>query len=321
MTAVSPSVAFGPYTLDRPLAQGGMADLYAATHIESGTPVVVKRLKPDLEGRDDIVDLFLTEADIGQLLHHENVIRVLDAGELDARYYLVMEYADGVDADHILYHAWQQRTPIDVGVALRIAIDGLRGLHFAHTLKSPQGTSFGLIHRDVSPDNLFVLRNGMTKVADFGIAKLSSLEGATQAGVIKGKVSFMSPEQVSGVPLDGRADGYSLALVLFEMLSSHRPFGPREGEGEVELVMRVRKGDVPSLRTIDERVPKPIAKAVDKMLRRWRYFRHDDCAAFADALERAAIEAAVDTGRAGVAAVVEAVQKSGVSRGLAPGST
>ena len=225
---------FGDYVLERPLARGGMAELFVAHHQDSRTPVVVKRLLPEMESRQDVVDLFLTEADIGQLLRHDNVVRVLDAGELDGHYFLVMEYVDGLDADHLLADAWHEKRPIPPGIAVRIAVDALRGLHFAHELRSPQGTRFGLVHRDVSPDNLFVTTSGVTKVADFGIAKLATLEGATQTGLLKGKLTYMAPEQVQGVPLDGRADGYALALVLYEMLSSSRPFGQRDGESEID---------------------------------------------------------------------------------------
>ena len=171
---------FGDYELVRPLARGGMAELFFARHVDKDLDVVVKRLLPEMEQRQDVVDLFLTEADIGQLLRHDNVVRVVDAGEVvnssGGHYFLVMEFVDGLDADHLLSDAWKEKAPIPPPVALRIAVDALRGLHFAHELRSPQGTRFGLVHRDVSPDNLFVTSSGATKVADFGIAKLA-LEG------------------------------------------------------------------------------------------------------------------------------------------------
>jgi serine/threonine-protein kinase len=252
---------FGDYVLERPLARGGMAELFLARHQDGNTPVVVKRLLPEMESRQDVVDLFLTEADIGQLLHHDNVVRVLDAGELDGHYFLVMEFVDGLDADHLLADAWHEKRPIPPAIAVRVAVDALRGLHFAHELRSPQGTRFGLVHRDVSPDNLFVTTAGVTKVADFGIAKLATLEGATQTGLLKGKLTYMSPEQVRGVPLDGRADGYALALVLYEMLSSSRPFGQRDGESEIDHLMRVRRGEARSLAKLEPDLPRSVTRA------------------------------------------------------------
>ncbi len=282
------SEPFGDYELLSPLARGGMAELFIAKHRATGQNVVVKRLLPDMEVRQDVVDLFLTEADIGQLLRHDNVVRVLDAGEVDGHYFLVMEHVDGLDADHMLADAWREKTPVPTPVALRIAIDALRGLHFAHELRSPQGTRFGLVHRDVSPDNLFLTSSGMTKVADFGIAKLASLEGATQFGLIKGKLTYMAPEQVQGKALDGRADGYALSLVLYEMLSSVRPYAARDGEAEIEHLLRVRNGKMRSLTSLEPGLPRRITRTVDKMLRAWRYWRFPSCGAYADKLEKIA---------------------------------
>jgi serine/threonine-protein kinase len=272
-----------------------MAELMFALHVARGVVVVVKRLLREMERGHDGVDLFRTEAVIGQLLRHDNVVRVVDAGEVvdsaGGHYFLVMEFVDGLDADHLLADAWREKVPIPAGVSLRIAVDALRGLHFAHELKSPQGTRFGLVHRDVSPDNLFVTSTGHTKVADFGIAKLATLEGATQAGLLKGKLTYMSPEQVQGKPLDGRADGYALALVVYEMLSSVRPYAAREGESEVEHLLRVRRGAIRSLASLEPELPRSVTRPIDKMLRAWRFWRFPSCGAFADALERAAADA------------------------------
>jgi serine/threonine-protein kinase len=193
-------------------------------------------------------------------------------------------------------------------VALSIAVDGLRGLSAAHELKSPQGTRFGLVHRDVSPDNLFITKEGTTKVADFGIAKLASLEGATQAGLIKGKLTYMSPEQVRGLTLDGRADAFSLALVLYEMLTSARPFAQKDGESEIDTLMRVRRGSVRGVRKLERDLPAPIARVLDKALRGARFWRFSSCGAFADALQLAAQEARLLGSRDDVAEAVRAVR-------------
>jgi eukaryotic-like serine/threonine-protein kinase len=291
------TATFGGYRVLRPLARGGMAELSLAEPIAGGATVVLKRLLPEFNDRAELVDLFLTEADIGQLLSHDNIVRVLDAGETDGGYFLVMEYVDGLDVARLLSLLQRRHTTLELGAVVRIIADALRGLHFAHTLKSPQGTAFGLVHRDVSPDNLFVDGTGTTKVADFGIAKLQSLEGATQAGLIKGKLSFMSPHQVRGLPLDGRDDGYCLALVAFELLTGVRPFASAPGEAAFDVILRVRKGAVPRVRSVREEVPAAISAVVDRMLRRWRFWRHADCAAFASALEQAARASGVLAGR------------------------
>lgn len=299
---------FGDYELQAPLARGGMAELFRARHLMSGDLVVVKRLLPEMEKRQDIVDLFLTEADVGQLLRHENVVAVRDAGEVNGRWFLVMEYVNGIDVEQLLADAWRLHQPIPPRVALRIAVEALRGLHSAHELRSPQGTRFGLVHRDVSPDNLFLTADGVTKVADFGIAKLASLEGLTQAGLIKGKIAYMSPEQVRAVPLDGRADAFSLALVVYEMLSSVRPFAPHEGESEVDTLLRVRGGKVRSLASLEPDLPRPIARTIDKALRATRWLRWKSCRHFADALEEASVGARLFGQRDEVAQLVAQVR-------------
>jgi serine/threonine-protein kinase len=306
---------FGDYTLERPLARGGMAELFYARRSD-GAEVVVKRLLPEMEVRSDVVDLFLTEADIGQQLRHDNIVQVLDAGEVDGHYFLAMEFVDGLDADHILTECWYEQTPLPMGVAVRICVDALRGLHYAHTLRSPQGTHFGLVHRDVSPDNLFVTSSGRTKVADFGIAKLASIEGLTQTGLIKGKITYMAPEQLRSQPLDGRADGYALALILYEMLTSSRPFGQRSDESEVDHLMRVREGKMAKLSSLEKNLPRSITHPVEKMLRNWRFWRFGSCAAFADALERGARKHGAFATDAEVAAVVAHARERRTARGV-----
>lgn len=279
---------FGEFELLSPLAKGGMAELFFARHNPSSRLVVVKRLLPEIEDKPEAIDLFLTEADIGRMLDHEHVVQVLDAGEADGRYYLAMEYVDGLDLEALISDAWDRTSPVPPPIAFRVAIEALRGLDFAHHLKSPQGTPFGLVHRDVSPDNIFITVDGVTKVADFGIAKLASIEGVTAMGFLKGKLTYMSPEQVRQDPLDGRADMYALALIIYEMLSGKRPFAPLPGENEVGTLLRIKKGKVTALGKLEPELPRRLTKTIDKALRaaRWRRFR--SCAQFADALEHEA---------------------------------
>ncbi len=299
---------FGDFELLSLLAQGGMAELFLARHRPTEQLVVVKRLLPELEERPDIIDLFLTEADIGRLLRHENVVQVLDGGEVSGRYYLVMEYVDGVDAEILLSDATRRGDPIAPRIIVRLAVDALRGLHAAHMLTSPQGTSFGLVHRDVSPDNIFITRAGVPKVADFGIAKLASLEGVTSTGLLKGKLTYMSPEQVQQKPLDGRADEFAVGLIVYEMLSGQRPFSQADGETEIDALLRVRKGKVPPLRKLEPGLPRALCKVVDKALRPGRWRRYKSCGAFADALEEVGQAHDLLGSHQELAALVERVQ-------------
>lgn len=305
---------FGDYQLQHLLATGGMAELFVAHHKHTGDRVVVKRLLAHMERQPDMVELFITEADIGMLLEHDHIVRVLAAGEANGQYYLAMEYVEGPDVASLLAQARVVGADVPLPVAMRIGIDALRGLHAAHTLVSPQGTPFGLVHRDISPDNLFVTTAGLTKVSDFGIAKLANIEGRTAAGLIKGKITYMSPEQVDGRPLDGRADAFGLALVLMQVLTGERPFGPRPGESELELYTRVRKGRAPKMRKIAPHLPAPVAKVLDRALRRTRWLRHKDCAVFADRLEAAADKAGRLGTHADVAAFIRALAKGRAPR-------
>jgi serine/threonine protein kinase len=297
--------AFGDFDLHNLLAKGGMAELFKATHRPTGQQVVIKRLLPELEERDDVVDLFLTEADVGRMLQHENVVHVLDAGEEEGKYYIAMEFVDGSDVEQLLSLAWDRGEPIPPPITIRIGVEALRGLHDAHVLKSAQGTPLGLVHRDVSPDNIFVTKEGVTKVADFGIAKLANMEGVTSTGLLKGKLTYMSPEQVASVGLDGRADEYCMGLVIYEMLSSERPFAQADGENEIETLMRVKKGKVKSLAKLEPELPRRIIKAIDRSLRGWRFRRFKTCAAFADALEKAAADAGMYASREQLAEYVQ----------------
>jgi len=299
---------FGEFELLSKLAQGGMAELFFARHTPTSRLVVVKRLLPEIEEKPEAIDLFLTEADIGRMLDHENLVRVLDAGEADGRYYLAMEYVDGLDVDVLISDAWKREAPIPPALALRVAVEALRGLDSAHHLKSPQGTPFGLVHRDVSPDNIFVTVDGVTKVADFGIAKLASIEGVTAMGFLKGKMTYMSPEQVRQVPLDGRADMYCLALILYEALSGKRPFSPLPEESELNTLLRVKKGKVESLARLEPDLPRSVTKLVDKALRATRWLRFPTCGAFADALEKAARSASLYAPREALAEWVSDVK-------------
>jgi serine/threonine-protein kinase len=285
-----------------------MAELFLAHRVHDAHEVVLKRLLPELEDREDVLDLFLTEADVGRLLRHDNIVPVIDAGDHHGRYFIVMERVDGIVVDELLEDAVERNKPVDAGLACRIAVDALRGLHAAHTLTSPQGTHFGLVHRDVSPDNLYVTSSGVTKVGDFGVARLSNLEGHSQGGLIKGKLAYMAPEQVRRGALDGRADGFALALVLYELLTGVQPFGAHLGEDEVHNIVRVQRGHVRSLLATDPSLPKPVARVVDKALRRMRFLRFPHCAAFADALEHAAVEAGVWASRTTAAQVVAEVR-------------
>jgi serine/threonine-protein kinase len=213
---------FGKYQLVRPLATGGMAEVFLASQLGPGgvtREVVVKRVLPQLSAASDFVDMFLDEARVAARLSHPNVVQVFDFGQENGSYFLVLEYLDGADIDTILRLAQQRHQPMPERIAALIAAQALDGLQYVHSLAGPDGRPLHVIHRDVSPSNLFVTYQGTVKLLDFGIAKAESNLSTTQAGMTKGKIAYMAPEQLLHEPLDPRSDVFALGIVFYELLA------------------------------------------------------------------------------------------------------
>jgi hypothetical protein len=233
MAARSPS-RYGKYEIVAPLATGGMADLFLARQRgPSGFEAlaVVKRIRQHLAANPEFVRLFLGEARLAAQLRHPNVVSVYDAGQESGEYFFVMEYVHGRDLRAILDVAAGHGRVITLDEALSIAVGVCAGLHHAHERTDPTGQPLGIVHRDISPSNVLVGFEGGVKLADFGIAK------ATQAATkepgtnsLRGKLSYLSPEQCLGMPLDRRADLYAFSVVLYELTVGARPHGEAPSE-------------------------------------------------------------------------------------------
>jgi len=222
--AVSLPCPFGRYTLVAPLGRGGMAEIFLAHSLGAHgfeRQLVIKRMHAHLSSDPAFTRMFIKEARLSARLVHANVVPVFDFGDAEGHLYLAMEYVSGVDLRPILKGLRQRNDPMPVEVACFIAIDMLRGLDFAHRLTAPDGQSIGVVHRDVSPSNILVSREGEVKVCDFGIALVAS-DHMTAAGTLKGKFAYMSPEQARGLRVDRRSDVFSVGLVLWEMLAAKR---------------------------------------------------------------------------------------------------
>jgi serine/threonine-protein kinase len=210
-----------------PIASGGMAMVWAARL--KGTRgfqkiVAVKTMLPKLSDDVSFEQMFLDEASHASQVRHPHVVEILDLGEQDGVLYLVMEWIHGVPLNQIIKAA-RDSGGIPLPIAVRIATQACAGLHAAHELRDQQGQLVGLVHRDVSPQNLLVTYDGVTKVVDFGVAKATAIAGgATQAGQLKGKVAYMSPEQVKGQPIDRRTDVFAMGIVLYAMTTGRHPF-------------------------------------------------------------------------------------------------
>lgn len=222
----------GRYELLLPIASGGMAMVWAARL--KGTRgfqkiVAVKTMLPKLTEDEQFEQMFLDEASLASQIRHPHVVEILDLGEQDGVLFLVMEWIDGVPLNQLMKAA-KKVGGIPLSAAVRICIQACAGLHAAHELKDREGQLVGLVHRDVSPQNVLVTYDGVTKVVDFGVAKATALnDGMTAAGQIKGKVAYMAPEQVKGAAIDRRVDVFAMGIVLYALTTGKHPFR-RESE-------------------------------------------------------------------------------------------
>ena len=217
---------FGNYRLIRKIATGGMAEVWLAEQqgIEGfSRKVVVKRILPAFAKDPSFVSMFLNEARVASQLSHPNIVQIHDLGERDGEYFLAMEYIHGRDLGRVMHRSLELGRWVSPAVALRIVAYACAGLHYAHTREDAEGRPLGLVHRDISAQNILVSFDGAVKLVDFGIAKAAKQSTGTQAGMVKGKFAYMSPEQATGQPLDARSDIFSLGLVLYELLTAVRP--------------------------------------------------------------------------------------------------
>ncbi len=281
----------GRYEVVSLLAQGGMAELYLAKQpgIEGfHTRVVVTRVRPPLARARGFVDMFLGEARLAATLHHQNVVQVHDIGQDAGGYFFAMEYLHGADVGEIM-RTTQAALPLDI--ALEIVRGACAGLHYAHQRTGADGAPLGIVHRDVSPQNLFVTFDGGVKVLDFGIAKAAQhiAETHTRSGTLRGKLPYMSPEQCQNQPLDRRSDVFSLAVVLWEITVGQRLFGGA-GENDFEVLKAIVERPIPPPSSRVAGYPPELERIVMKGLARDRAWRHqtaDELGAELDAFSRA----------------------------------
>jgi serine/threonine protein kinase len=244
---MSATLRFGTYDLIAELGQGGMADVFLAVpegpaSLGVSKLLVLKRLRKEIADELEFVTMFVDEGRLAARLSHPNIVQTYEIGEFDGVYYMTMEYLDGQPLDRILRYAGKAGDPLPIRQMLRIYAEVLEGLHCAHELRGYDGTPLGVVHRDVSPQNIFITYDGQVKVVDFGIAKARGRLSRTREGVVKGKPVYMSPEQASAKDVDRRADVFAVGLMLWETLTERRPW---EGLKEIDIVTRLIKRDLP----------------------------------------------------------------------------
>jgi serine/threonine-protein kinase len=235
---------FGKYTLIDRIAVGGMAEIFLAR--QAGLEgfektIVIKRIRPHLSKQASFVKMFLNEAKLAAQLNHPNIVQIYDLGKISESYFIAMEYIFGRDMRRIIPKADSMGIPFPMVYALKIASSVCEGLFYAHQKVDLYGNPLSIVHRDVTPENIFVSFDGTVKVLDFGIAKAANQIEQTRAGEIKGKLSYMSPEQCMGKPLDCRSDLFSLGTVLYEWLTGFKLF---TGDSEVAILKSITEGKI-----------------------------------------------------------------------------
>jgi serine/threonine-protein kinase len=231
----------GRYEVVGRLATGGMAEILLGRLLgPSGfeRPVVIKRILPHLAEQPAFVDMFLDEARLAARIQHKNVVQVHELGQQGQNLFLVMEYLEGENAAGIIRRSLVASRPLPVALCAYIVAEACAGLHAAHELTDANGHPLGLVHRDVSPQNIFVTYGGGVKVLDFGIAKAADRTAHTEVGQLKGKFEYMSPEQCRGKPIDRRSDVFALGIVLYELLTQKRLYKRSTKLAVLEAVCR-----------------------------------------------------------------------------------
>jgi serine/threonine protein kinase/TolA-binding protein len=253
MTEILP-IRFGKYLLLEKIAIGGMAELYRARI--TGTQgfekiVAIKKLLPHLTDEAELVKAFIHEAKLAALLQHQSIVNIFDFGSMEGTYFIAMEHLFGKDLRLITERSQEKNLPLSLEHALYVAAKICEGLNYAHQLKDFQGNPLNIIHRDISPQNILVTYDGEVKIVDFGIAKAAGQNTKTREGVIKGKVSYMSPEQASGEAIDKRSDIFSTGILLHEMVTGCRMF---DGDA-MQVLSKVREAQLDSSEKVAPELP------------------------------------------------------------------
>src|SRR3954470_24689525 len=267
-TNVRQPVPFGKYVLLERISVGGMAEVFKAKSfgVEGFEKILaIKRILPSLAEDSDFIEMFIDEAKICGQLNHANICQIFELGRVQDSHFIAMEYIWGKDLLQIQNRMRKQRTTMRPEMAGFIAAKLCEGLDYAHKKKDATGRPLQIIHRDISPQNILISYEGELKVIDFGIAKAASRSSKTQAGVLKGKFGYMSPEQVRGLPLDRRSDVFAIGNILYELLTSDRLF---MGESDFETLEKVRNVDVPPVTSINKNVPPELERIINKALAR-----------------------------------------------------
>lgn len=260
--------SFGRYELLKRLAGGGMGEVYLARQrgIDGFQKLlVIKTLLPHLCEDEEFITMFKDEARVTAQLIHPNICQVFEFDQVNGVYYMAMEYLRGDDLRRLWKACEQNGTPLRVPLVCRIIADAAAGLDFAHSLRDAGGQPYNIVHRDISPQNILITFEGGVKIIDFGVAKAAGRAQHTRTGALKGKYSYMSPEQVAGEGVDNRSDIFALGIVLHELLTGRRLF---KAESDVQTLARVRECAVPPPSRLNPQLPPGLDAIVLRALSR-----------------------------------------------------
>jgi len=293
MTVVGPQRELpgrlGSYELIRPIARGGMADIYLARRVGPGRferHVAVKVLSRMRAADPEACAMFLDEARLVALLNHHNIASVFEVDVVDGKHYLAMEYVHGADLREVLARSQRAGRPLPLPTALSIVAAAAAGLDHAHRRNGPDGAPLQLVHRDVSLSNIMVGHDGSVKVVDFGIASTTIASVHTLPGVVRGKASYMSPEQCLGDPVDQRCDVFALGVVLYELTTGARCF---TGKTDFERMLAVVHGDYIAPSDLVASYPAELEAVIRTALATDPHQRYASAAALIEALQQVAV--------------------------------
>jgi serine/threonine protein kinase len=277
----------GKYNLIHKVATGGMGEIFygKSSGIEGfEREVAIKRMLPHLSSERSFIDMMVKEAKLTVLLNHPNIVQIYDLSKQGGQYYIAMEYVPGITVGTLMEHLHKTQTLMPLEVAVHITLQLLNGLGYAHHFTDPAGAPITIVHRDITPQNILVTSRAFVKITDFGIARAVNEISTTSPGMIKGKLGYIAPEQLSGVEPDHRVDLFCAGILLWEMLAVRRLF---KGNTEVETFGLIAQAQVPPLDSVRQDVPQALWAVIQRSLAKDPAARYQTAEAFAEAINQA----------------------------------
>ena len=275
----------GPYSVVGALGTGGFSHVYKVVRRGGAgfrKEFALKVLAPGVEPTQDMVMMMADEARIARHLHHRNIVAVHEFGESDGSYWLLMDLVDGLDLRSFLERQRRRKAWIPIPVAVEVVQRVLHGLQYAHGRRGEDGRGLGIVHRDLTPGNVLLSRDGGVRITDFGLARIRLKIAETEAGITRGTSSYMSPEQAQGRPIDARSDQFSVGILLYLLLTGQLPF---PGNDDAKVMKSIVRGRFPPIH--EAGVPDELARVVYQLLAPRPADRYPDALSAADALVRA----------------------------------